>query len=243
MEEQQLTESPIEDPIKEVEPEHLSSALPSVAREENWGWGELLYGVLFQPVSTLRYITSQPLLGKALLVILMIQLGNWYMSVATAADEDLLQSLLAEYPALTSNLTSVLLNLKILSVMAGLTFSLLIWFVGSAIFNLLAELQGGSSNGRGLLAALGFAQLPEIALIPVRYFFLVVNWSQIGVTLISLGIGIWVIILSIISIREATGLTNGHAILTFFLPGLVVAGLASFFVLIGVMALVPLAAM
>ncbi|MGI6649425.1 MAG: YIP1 family protein [Bacillota bacterium] len=200
-----------------------------------WGWWDLLYGVLFEPTTAFRQITQRRLLGKALLVFLTVQVLSWYMNLILAIETETLSpwltelppSLAHDLPRLTTNLT----NLTGLTLMSGIIFSLLLWFLGAAIFNLAAEFFGGVSNGSGLLAGLGFAELPGILLLPVQYLAYVFGWGPSLLTVLSLGLGIWVAGLSVITVREATSLSTGRALLVFLLPGLILFGVLLFMLL------------
>jgi len=160
--------------------------------------GELLekiYGVLFQPSTTLRDICRQKPLQQSIIVLIFITfLTTW------------------------TGYFTVLGNSAFL--FGILMVTLVMWFSSSAIAHLAAELLGGSGQAKGLLAANGFIQIPRIFTVPVLVIVLYLPISLRNLLLIIVGLGlfIWEVILGIIAIRECYGFSTGKAILTLVAP-------------------------
>jgi hypothetical protein len=67
--------------------------------------------------------------------------------------------------------------------------------------------------------------------LPVQYLAYVFGWGPSLLTVLSLCLGIWVAGLSVITVREATSLSTGRALLVFLLPGLILFGVLLFMLL------------
>lgn len=156
---------------------------------------ERIYGMLFQPVDTLRDISAQRPLGQTVLVLFAVMVFTTW----------------AGYFTLWSS------GIFICAAMLTTIFS---WFVGTAIVHLFAELLGGSGQARGLLAASGFLQLPRIFSMPLLVLTSFLPAAvRPGVMLLgSLAIFCWEILLSVIAIRENYGFSTGRAVLAFAAP-------------------------
>lgn len=156
---------------------------------------ERIYGILFQPVVTLRDIGRKQPLGQAVLVL------------STAA----IFTTWTGYFTLWSNR---------MFIAAAITSTLLLWFAGSAIVHLVAELLGGNGQAKGLLAANGYIQVLRIFSVPllVVVSFLPEAFQTELVLLGGTSILVWEIMLSVIAIRENYGLAIGRAFLALLAP-------------------------
>lgn len=160
--------------------------------------GELLeriYGILFQPVVTLREISCERPLGQAAFVLIAVAMFTTWTG----------------YFALWS--TSIFVCMAIIT-------TLVFWFVGSAIVHLVAELLGGNGQAKGLLAANGFIQVPRIFMVPLLVLASFMSEPmRAGIMLLGgIGIVFWQTILSVIAIRENYGFSTGKAFLTLIAP-------------------------
>lgn len=160
--------------------------------------GELLdriYGILFQPVVTLRDISREGILGQAVLVLITVTLFTTWTG----------------YFTLWSN--SIFASVSLMS-------TLVFWFMGSAMLHLVAELFGGKGQATGLLAANGFIQIPRIFMVPL---FVLASFipepMRVGLILLGgSGIVLWEVTLSVIALRENYGFSTGRAFLTLIAP-------------------------
>ncbi len=170
---------------------------------------DLSYGMLFEPARTLRQgIERPPLLGA--LVIILISLA---VSALAGAE---------------------LGTVGLLLLAAGVLLGLLGWFARTAVWHLASDLVGGEGTGRALLAGVGLAQFPRVLAAPASLLALAGGW---GVGLLFSGlIGIWVLWLSVLAVRETQNLGTGTALAVVILPYVAIGGLVLLFLVMLVVA-------
>lgn len=179
---------------------------------------EIVYGVLFEPVKTMKRTAENPPLATALVIVTILSLLGTIMGLLTFS-RVISQSLGTEggLPAAGS--------LVPVAVFAGLVMSYIKWFSGSAVLHLTADLLGGRGGARGVFAAVGLAGLPNILLIPFQFLGYRYGLENLAVNLLLLlaGLAIWVwsSIIIIIGIREAHLFSTGRSVLVFVIPYLV----------------------
>lgn len=165
---------------------------------------DTLYGILFHPTRTMRHLLAgEPPLGLAAGVFIGVQLlgaissYNFWSASGGGA-----------FPFLPGAIVGF--------VLLQLLFALWVWFVFSATWQLVAELLGGNGSGRVLFALVGLAILPLAFQIPVVVagFFLGEGW----VTGLTIAIGIWVLILDVLAIREVHRFATLRAVVTLLAP-------------------------
>ncbi len=177
---------------------------------------EIIYGILFQPAPTLKYLgVNKPLL---LALISFSVAAVWNMIISIGLD-----NARGVTAALPEGYIGVYLFI-------GLLVSLSVLAVSAAIYNLLGEIIYKQANGRGILTCLAFASVPGILGPPLQYAVTLLHFNYININ-ISVFAFLWVVALQIIGIREALVIQTGQALLLFILPWLV------FIVLILVMVL------
>jgi len=108
------------------------------------------------------------------------------------------------------------------------------WLMLSGIYFIIAYVLGGRGRITGLMATLGFAQVPALLAIPFSALpLLSVVSGGLGLlgSLVSALAGLvallWGTVLSIIGVRESLALSTGRATLTVLLPVLVVLALVA----------------
>ena len=109
---------------------------------------ELLYDVIFSPAAAMRQIAARRPVGQAFVAFLLsivIPAGAIYFVLQATATGKFAGAFFA----------------------AAVCVRLLMWFVGSAVLQLIAELFGGQGTAVGLFAAIGFAHLPFIFAVPL----------------------------------------------------------------------------
>lgn len=160
---------------------------------------ERIYGILFQPAETLRAICQERPLKQALFVIITAAVFMTWTG----------------YFAVLPN---------IIFVIAAVGVTLTIWFVGSAITHLVAELIGGKGQATGLLAANGYVQVLRIFSVPLIVLASLVPASfKVGILLLgSTGLFSWEVVLTVIALRENYGFSTKRACLTLVVPYLAV---------------------
>jgi hypothetical protein len=106
-------------------------------------------------------------------------------------------------------------------------WALLAWLIWAGVTYIVGDkILGGTATWGELLRTLGFAQSPGLL-----YFLGIV--PVLG-SLVSLGVGIWILIAGIIAIRQALDFSTGKAVLTaligwlvMFIPALIIGGLVA----------------
>ena len=181
---------------------------------EPQGFLEIVYGVLFEPVKTMKRTAENPPLVTALVIVTILSLLGTIMGLLTFS-QVLSRSLDTGggLPAAGSVVP--------VAVFAGLIFSYFKWFGGSAVLHLTADLLGGRGGARGVFAAVGLAGLPNILLVPFQflgYRYGLENPAVNVLLLASLAVWVWSSVILVIGLREAHRLSTGRSVLVFLIP-------------------------
>ncbi len=166
---------------------------------------EAIYGVLFSPTKTLREIGENKIWLSGILIFFIVMSFNMVLNLGMAGIEPIEQVL--PFSA----------NFIWLGGLIGIIFSIIVLFVTAGLYALLGEIIYKSSNAAGLLAAFSFASLPSIFAAPTQYLANLANLNLIS-SLIAILIGIWVIILQVIALRESLRLSTSQAIVLYIIP-------------------------
>ena len=189
---------------------------------------ELLYGILLQPRLTFRKIAATTPLLHAFLIFIGVNILTALVGLFTISAPELTQSLGEGLPLEFQKVFEFLTSPAFATVgtFFSLVFSLLMWFLMSAVLNLFAELFGGKGSGIGVLTVLGCATLPQIVAIPFEVLFYLFGLPSGLLALISIPLLIWTqLILPIIGLREVHKFSLGKAVLTIFTPMILLFGL------------------
>ncbi|MGE5389969.1 MAG: YIP1 family protein [Deltaproteobacteria bacterium] len=171
-------------------------------------WSEVLYGVLFEPRTTLRSLSIERPLAPAIITFMVVALFNLTVYRGIIFQQNYTIEDIGQF-------------LWLYQVMGAL-FSFLMLFVMAGLFSLLSELLFNKTNASGLLVCLGFASLPGI-LGPALYFSaFIIDAQWLGV-LCSVLVGIWMLVLQVLSLSEALEISTGQAVALFILPGVFAA--------------------
>jgi protein-S-isoprenylcysteine O-methyltransferase Ste14 len=157
---------------------------------------EILYGIVFQPLATLRYLSSSQPLLMALTAFIVTVLGNMLIKLGINLHQ-------GPGVPLPQGYIGVYLGL-------GLLFSLLALAAAAAIYNLLGELLYRQANGRGILTCLAFAFVPGILSPPLQYALTLLNLNNFNAAISVLAF-LWVVILQVIGIRESLLIQSSQA--------------------------------
>jgi hypothetical protein len=165
---------------------------------------DILYDVLFQPRIAMRNIAEQKNIGQAAIVALVsILMPIWAVSFELKKSE-------------MTTMIQAMIGVKVIG-------SLLVWIIGAAIWNLIAECFGGKGTGVGLFSALGFAHIPRVFMIPLWGLIAVMPASSKNVlmTLSVLIILCWSFALDVVAIKEVHQLSTAKAVLVMVTPMLI----------------------
>ncbi|MEN6414839.1 MAG: Yip1 family protein [Veillonellales bacterium] len=171
---------------------------------------ETLYDVLFHPSRAMREIAADKKLGQSLAAFLLsviIPLWAVYFGFKAAGMEKAIH---------------VLILLQVIG-------SLLLWFVGAALWHLIAEILGGRGTAVGLLAALGFANIPRIFIVPLWVLAALMPQGirPLLMTVTGLAIAIWILALDVEAIRGAHVVSGSKAVLILLTPLLLIVAVAA----------------
>jgi hypothetical protein len=165
---------------------------------------ENLYDVIFQPVTAMRQIAAARLAGQGL--------AAFFVSVLIPAG--------AAYFVLQA---AQLSNVFPLMLMMHTVGRLVVWFVGAAVLGLIAEFYGGKGTAVGLFAAIGFAHLPWIFAVPLWVLAVLLPAGLSAITFAASFVLViaWMLVLIILAIKGAYGLSTAKAVLVLATPLLV----------------------
>ncbi|WP_425059707.1 hypothetical protein SCACP_03080 [Sporomusa carbonis] len=170
---------------------------------------ETIYDVLFKPKQAMQYIAEKKLTGQALT---MFTIG-------------MLVPVWAVFAGVKGAIGTSAFGLLFAIHFAG---SLVLWVVGAAVLNFIAELAGGQGTALGLFAALGFSHLPRVAVMPL---WVIASLLPVGVQgmafgLIGLIVVVWTFSLNVAAICGAHHLSSAKAVLVLLAPVLALIGIA-----------------
>lgn len=178
---------------------------------------DFFVGVLTAPFATLRTLAATPRPGAAVvvhsLIILITTLAGAYVAPGAAP--------------------------LALPVGAGLAvvFGLLGFFLYTAVLHLSAEFLGGQGRALALFTTLAFASAPGVLLAP---FGLAVRAAPpMFYYLVSVVLGLWVLVLHLLSIQAVHRLSLWRSLAAFLLPWAMVVVAAVLSLALGVAALLP----
>lgn len=166
---------------------------------------DILYDILFQPITGMKNIGARKNLGQAFAVFLLsILVPIWALYFGLKATD-------------LSTMIQVMIALKILG-------SIVMWVMGAALWHLVAEFFGGQGSAIGLFAALGFAHLPRIFIVPIWALITVMPPSSktLLMTIGVLAVLVWSLSLDVVAIKEVHQLSTPKAVLVLITPLLVV---------------------
>jgi len=105
----------------------------------------------------------------------------------------------------------------------------LYFFLSVAVLHLAVELLGGEGRISRLGAVLGYGQIPYIFMLPVGLMGRYLPFDPTGFA--TLVFFIWSLVLKVNGIREAYGISSGRALVSYFLPFVVLFALLVMFLL------------
>jgi len=187
---------------------------------------ELVYGVFFSPVTTLRAVAQRPRppFGVALFAFILVAAINGLASAATARGS--WQSLLDTFSQ-TDGLPGGLGAGSDLAFGGGFVLLIVctavLWgpiglFFKAGALNLMSSFLGGRGEPSRLFALLGLTYLPALAAVPVVLISAGYPGLRGLATALGLGILVWRLILDIIAIREVHGFGTGKAVGAALIP-------------------------
>jgi hypothetical protein len=100
---------------------------------------------------------------------------------------------------------------------------ILMWFMGVAVWHLIAEFFGGRGTGIGLFVTLGFAHFPQVFIVPLWVFaaLLPISMKTVVMAVAALAILCWSLFLTVTAMKEVYQLSTVKAVLVIVTPMLV----------------------
>ncbi|GAB6159058.1 hypothetical protein JCM39194_22580 [Desulfotomaculum varum] len=211
-------------------PVESAATEPAAPPEPPLKYYEIIYGVLFDPVPTMRRLAANPPLGAAFVIVITLALAGMLASLYIYARSGAPELGGAVGLPWQQHLTAARALRAAAPVLAllGAVFYFVKWFFYSALLHLLAEFYGGRGKARTVFVIYGLAGLPEVFLIPLNVVTALAAPSLTAVvsTLGNLGTLVWGTVLLTIGLREAHRLSTGRALAVIATPVLAVLALA-----------------
>lgn len=176
---------------------------------------ETAVGVLTSPVSTLRGLAAEPRVGWAIgLVVVLGLVSAVEMAGVLASPEPAPFGPAAPAP---------LEQLRWLALIGGAIFLPLLFLgfvaVWSAILHGLARLFGGEGRYRAVFTTVGFASTPQVFTVVGTVLSVTLGLAgDVLSGLLSVGLGVWTAILTVIAVRASHGLSTGRAVAVYLIP-------------------------
>ncbi|MFO7967006.1 MAG: Yip1 family protein [Archaeoglobaceae archaeon] len=184
-----------------------------------------IYGTLFSPVSTFkRMIEERTSIAFAVIVVLV---GSVCSGAGSVLIQSTLISSIGTYPGFEAYQLQSMIS-PTASLVLGVVGGVLGWVIIAGVLHLVAKALGGRGTFEGMLLLMGFATLPNIFQAPaglIAFFSGGLSGLMIFFGLMAL-LGLWILALNVIAIREAQGFTTGKAIVTLILPIVILVILA-----------------
>ena len=208
-----------QDPDHNLVPTNLETSQPL-------NYYEIIYGVLFEPVQTMKRVVQNPPLGATLVIVISLSLVSLLTNLYTSAhggSANLGQEM--GLPIASAKMFSEALRVAApMLAILGTLFYFVKWFFYSALLHLLADFYGGKGEARTVFVVYGLAGLPSVFLIPLDVLTTLAlpTLATLANTLGGLVVLIWGFILLTIGLRESHLLSTGRAVAVILTPVAVV---------------------
>ncbi len=194
-------------------------------------FAELVYGIFFSPVKTLKEVASRPRspLPATFTAYLAVAFtgglaggGVWVQTMRELGQ--------------TAGMPPVAgagLGVAVASALAAVLIGPIGLFIKTGVLGLVSSLLGGTGEPRRLLAALSLTYVPSVVTVP--FSLLASAGPALGAlsAFATIGVLVWRLVLDIIAIREVHGFGTGRAVAAALLPlAAVVLAAVVFFVIV-----------
>ena len=162
---------------------------------------DVLYDVLFQPQIAMQTIAARKNIGQAIVVFLLsILIPIWAMYFGMQATG-------------MSAMIHVMIGGKVLG-------GIIMWFMGTAVWHLIAEFYGGRGTALGLFSTLGFSHFPQVFIVPLWVFAALMpgGVKTMIMAVSALGVLFWSLFLTIKAIKEVYQFSTARAVLVMATP-------------------------
>lgn len=200
---------------------------------------EYISGSLAKPVQTLRSAAENNLWKQGLVIVIVLSMLKGSTATVAMRNEEFLS--LLETPMSFQGIEFIsFMQSPLVIITFALVGGIVQWLLAGVLFHLFAKLFKGQGTLSGVLASTGYAQSPYFIGIPLTALLSLSAGTGAAVLsgIISFGIGVWVLVLGIIAIKETYQIGTGAAAAAFFIPFILLFVVALF--LIGILTAVIL---
>ncbi|MDP8959173.1 MAG: YIP1 family protein [Actinomycetota bacterium] len=183
---------------------------------------ESALGVITRPVVTLHRLSQERRLAWAVGLTVILSLLS-ALAITAQFGSAPMGFRPGPPPMPLAQLRPVLL---VAAAILGPVFGLLLLAINAALVHGTSLLLRGRGSYAGLFVGLAFAGVPSFFNIPFQLLPLAFERAGGAISLlVSLAVGIWVLVLDVIAIRQNYGFSTGRAVAALLIPVLVVIGL------------------
>lgn len=181
------------------------------------GFLDEFYDIIFKPQAGLKKVNETRGFWHGLIIYLLVLIITSLSTIPSALPEQISQELQATGLNVPFGaIESLARMLPLLNIFIIICFAPFFFILQVGVYNLIAEVLGGKSQGSNLAALWGYTRLPAILVAPFSVLFRFLNFELISiVTLIT---GIWILVIRIMAIKELYRFSTGRSILLYFLP-------------------------
>jgi hypothetical protein len=186
-------------------------------RPAKYGFLELIYGVLFDPVKTFKRAAESPPVGSAVLIFSLVKVLSVFTALFLST-----KIAISDLTGLTGmGMEEMFRAAAPAAAVFMLAYYYIKWFVYSGLLYLLAELSGGSGRAAGVLAVTGLASLPALLFLPFQILVAILGYRgfyEIMSFIFMAAIMIWGFVLVVIGLGETQRLSSGRAVMVALAP-------------------------
>lgn len=198
---------------------------------------EIVYGTLVHPSSTFRKVVSGNNERNLSVSAIIVLIAVFCSAIGSSVGDEAIENYFEGYPLLQEvystgsddfnlSLPAELLVLVILGFFG--------WIIASGILHLIAKLFGGRGTFINFLTLMGFSHTPMVFTAPAGLFS-IIQAGIAGIVIYGLTVfvlSLWVLVLEIISIKEAYGFSKLKSIFILLAPIIILIGIVFLFVII-----------
>jgi hypothetical protein len=174
------------------------------------------YGIVAQPVKTLREIARENPANAAFMIYLGVTVLNLLVSLSNRQSIQALEDLMLE--------ANIRIPFSVI-IASSILISIISIFIITGLLHLLARSFKGDGGYWNLFSAYAFAGFPMIIGVPVNFISVFMGPAVSTLAgIINFGISIWVLILQIIAVRESHNLSTGTSIGVYLLHLVILVG-------------------
>lgn len=214
-------------------PEQAREPEPIQESPVDEGLLETAVSVVTRPAPTMRRLTSDPKVGWAIVVVLLVSLASAIVT-ALQPETTVAPGFTPQSRFQTEDMAGAI---GAIIVILGPLVTLGVTAITAAILLGTSRLLGGRGGYAGLFTGVGFANIPNVFGVPAQLLPLALGAAGgVLAALVGFGILIWTFVLHVLAVRESNDFSTGRAVAAVLIP---VAVLFALFIIL-VVALVAM---